>query len=232
MTVLPVKRLASAIIDFVYPRLCLTCRNSIPDEKTLICGKCWHGINRNSRHIVTSGARFIPGKKYFSFISWRFKYSDVMREAVRLFKFNDYHSLYRRFGEEMAETVRNIPELSRADALVPVPLHKARQRERGYNQSELLARTVSEFTGIPLHSSLLRIRNNRPQSLISGRKEKIENVRGIFEVRSPEEVNGKRIILVDDVVTTGATVNECSRVLAGAGAEQVMILSAALAGGI
>ena len=112
------------------------------------------------------------------------------------------------------------------DALVPVPLHRSRLRMRGANQAEILSRQVGERTGLPVMDVLVRTRPTRPQTRLDA-KGRRENVEGAFALRSP--VKGLRLLLVDDVRTTGATARACARVLSAGGAKNVGILTAAIA---
>ena len=116
-----------------------------------------------------------------------------------------------------------------ADVLMPVALHKRRQRERGYNQSELLAREVGKLTGVPMETrTLLRTRNTPPQVSLRSDEERRHNMEGAF--RCVSEMVGKRVLLVDDVVTTGSTMSACARVLKEAGARSVWGLTLARQG--
>jgi ComF family protein len=113
------------------------------------------------------------------------------------------------------------------DLILPVPLHPGRLRQRGFNQSLLLARYFGRKHSIPLDfTALQRSRPTPPQTQLSG-SQRQTNVRGAFQVRRPEGVSEKRILLIDDVFTTGATVRECAKVLLGAGAKQVDVLTLA-----
>jgi ComF family protein len=115
------------------------------------------------------------------------------------------------------------------DMLAPVPLHKKRLRQRGFNQALLLAAAIGQRFGIPLScDNLVRVRYTRPQVELSA-GERAANVAGAFALRRPAEAAGKSILLIDDVFTTGATLNECSRVLKEAGAASVTALTLARA---
>jgi len=225
--------LSAGVLNFVFPPVCLLCGTKHADTEKFLCTSCYRGLERNTGHALTSGDRLLKTKKYFSFIAWRFAYNDEVRNAVHHFKFNNYPSLYKLLGRELAETAQNRREIisddMSADALVPVPLSRARYRERGYNQSYLLSRKVSEITGIPIVHAVDRIKYNKPQSKIADKKERFNNIRGVFAVNPDVEIKGKRLVLVDDIVTSGATVNECSKVLVKAGAREVMILAAVYA---
>ena len=103
-----------------------------------------------------------------------------------------------------------------------MPLHKSRYRERGFNQSEIVAEEVSKITDLSvLKNALKRKKNTKDQTNLSPQQRE-ENVKGAFVVTQPEMINGKKIILVDDVITTGATLNECARMLKQAGAEKIL----------
>lgn len=227
----PVKRITNAFLNFIFPGVCFHCGIQVSEQEVLICDTCWKMIPRNTHHTISSGDKALTRKKYFSFVAWRFGYNDDVRELIHFFKFNNYSFLHERLGFEMSHTLLNVKELSTADALVPVPLHRTRMRERGYNQSLLLANTLSENTGIPVINALVRIKNNPPQYLIKDKAEKERNVMGVFAVKNKEDIKNKRIILVDDIFTTGATSNECGKVLKQAGAKEVMVLTTAYAGG-
>jgi competence protein ComFC len=138
--------------------------------------------------------------------------------------------LYLRapLGRWLAETLDddrlNEPK---CDALIPVPLHRRRLRQREFNQAEELSRVVTRLRGVPTWTHVLRrVRYTTTQTQLS-REERMENLRGAFEVRHTEEVKGRDLVLVDDVFTTGSTVEECSRVLRRAGAASVRVITVA-----
>lgn len=119
------------------------------------------------------------------------------------------------------------PRLSEGmDALVPVPLHPLRERERGYNQARLLAERLARYADLPLAEPLRRIRRTETQTHFT-RRQRMRNLRGAFEMRHNADVKGMRLVLVDDVLTTGSTLEECARVLKAAGAASVRALTAA-----
>ena len=222
-------RVSNAIIEYIYPDVCFVCNNYAEMSAVLICDKCWEKLLRNSFYTVTAGEKYISGKRYFSFLAWRFSYNDNVRRLIHYFKFDNYLFLADRIGEEMADTANHIPRLQLANRIVPVPLHPARKRERGFDQSMLLAEVVARITEIPLEESLERIKYSPPQASIKESREKEKNVRGIIKEKHKNSLKGKRVILIDDLFTTGATANECSKILKKAGALDVMVLTAAYA---
>jgi competence protein ComFC len=115
------------------------------------------------------------------------------------------------------------------DVMVPVPLHIRRLRERGFNQALLLVKELSKRAGIPYQERVLRKIKDTPVQITLKKRERSKNLKGAFQVQDQEAIKGKTVVLVDDVYTTGATVNECSRALLAAGAKQVAVLTVARA---
>jgi ComF family protein len=150
-------------------------------------------------------------------------YEGVLKEAISRFKFYGL----RRLSRPLGGLLPNLP-IPEADAIVPVPLTAKGLRQRGFNQSLLIARVVSKKTGIPLNiDTLFKIKETPPQVGLSA-SERHKNLAGAFEVKG--DLKGKRILLVDDVVTTGATAAACSKALLKAGAQEINVLTIARAG--
>jgi ComF family protein len=154
-------------------------------------------------------------------------YEGPLQEAIHQWKYEDKEYLSVLFAEWMAEGFYRYWRSTVFDLLIPVPLHKERLRERGFNQALLLVKELSHRTGIPYRRRILRKKSPAvPQVKLSG-AEREKGVRGTFEMIGKEKVVGRSILLVDDVYTTGATVNECSKVLLAGGAERVDVLTLA-----
>ena len=142
-------------------------------------------------------------------------------------KFQGKTALARPLGDLMAEVGATMLPVDAVDCLVPVPLHPSREAERGFNQSALLANRVSRRWGVPVEARALRRRRvTLPQTDLDASSRRA-NVRGAFAVSRPGAVDGRHVLLVDDVFTTGATVSECARVLLDAGATAVGVLTVA-----
>jgi ComF family protein len=141
-----------------------------------------------------------------------------------MFKYHSKVALADALGELMGTAFQNSPDF---DVLLPVPLHSSRLREREFNQSLLLADRLHRRLGVPLsYGNLVRLRDTQPQTELS-RAARLKNLRRAFAVLHPEEVDGKRLLLVDDVFTTGTTVNECAKALRKAGAADVFVCTLA-----
>jgi len=153
-----------------------------------------------------------------------YAYQTPLKEAIVLFKYKGKVSLASPLAERLLEGLGTLPPL---DLILPVPLHPHRLREREYNQSLLLAHRVSRHFNIPLsYTNLIRIRHTAPQVSLK-RRERLKNLRRSFAVQSPSEIAGRTILLIDDVLTTGTTVNECAKALRKAGSGPVYVAALA-----
>ncbi len=199
-------------VCFISPPHCLYC--GIPmysagrhEASRQLCGNCRDG-------------RWLSGTRAAGL------HLTTLRRAVLRYKFQGRTRLAPLFGRLLADVVadeaaRGELPLEACAALVPVPLHPNRRRWRGFNQAELLCESLSERTGIPVWSDvILRVRDTVPQVNISG-SERLTNVRGAFEAPSRSKLNAAAVILLDDVMTTGATMEECARVLRKSGVAAV-----------
>ena len=151
----------------------------------------------------------------------------TLSEAITLLKYEEISQLGIWFGERLAALASPLSEQWRPDVVVPVPLHRERRRERGYNQAELLARQVAKRLRLTIRTDLLIRTKPRPPQLLLSRSERWKCVRGAYETRGGRRVDKMRVLLIDDVTTTGATLDACARALKKAGAESVMGLTVA-----
>lgn len=156
-------------------------------------------------------------------------YTDQMVRAIGLLKYERLIPLGRWFAQRLHEVIRESAALREVDVIVPVPLHRGRLRERGYNQAELIAKPLARVLRVPIGSYLLVRTKPRPPRLLLSRRERWLTVRGAYEIRKGTRVDNMRILLIDDVFTTGATLDACSRALKHAGAKSVFGLTVARA---
>lgn len=151
-------------------------------------------------------------------------YQGKLEEAILRFKFQDHPNLSVSLGRLLTEKFKK--NGIQVDVVTWVPIHRRKLRLRGYNQAELLAKAFSSNLGLPCADLLSKKRETKPQSRLS-REERLKNVLGVFEPKASDGLLGKRILLIDDVITTGATASECARVLKEMGAEKVFVLTLA-----
>jgi ComF family protein len=156
-------------------------------------------------------------------------YTDAMAGAIILLKYQQVMPLAKWFASNVRKTFDANNEMCRADVVVPVPAHALRLRERGYNQAELIAKPLARSLGLPCRSYLLVRTHPRPDKLRLTLRERWRTVRGAYTIRQGLRVDNLRVLLVDDVLTTGATLDACSRALRKAGAAKVVALTVARA---
>ena len=156
-------------------------------------------------------------------------YEGVLKEAIHRFKYGGVFPLAKAFGDLLQPILKALCQDYPADVMIPVPLHIRRLRERGFNQVLILVKELNKRFGIPYGERVLRKVKDTPVQSALKKKERRKNLRGAFEVQDQAAIEGKAVVLVDDVYTTGATVNECSRALLKAGAARVAVLTVARA---
>ncbi len=153
-----------------------------------------------------------------------YAYEPPLQQAIHLFKYRGKVVLAKALGTLLRQAWPHLPGI---DLLLPVPLHPSRLRDREYNQSLLLADELNRDLRLPLvYDNLVRLRATPPQTELS-RSERLANLRRCFSVLRPGEIDGKRVLLIDDVMTTGTTVNECAKALRKAGAAEVFVVTLA-----
>ncbi len=232
------KGLAGAVLDFVYPPYCCLCGSRLQEGERVVCEDCWEKVKPlQGPFCPKCGYPIKPdveGCLMCQQRGWSFhrvgvlsNFQSPVQQLVHLLKYKGKRSVGTRLGAMLSQVLQDRPQWQGADLIIPVPLHKSRLRERGYNQSLLVAKALSEKLQKPLRPELLmRKRNTRSQTKLDV-AQRVENVSGAFQVNHPEEIWGRRIILVDDVITTGATADACSRSLLDAGAKEVLVAAVA-----
>lgn len=223
-------------LDWIFPRRCLHCREFLKSGGDLCpaCAAAWPSLESPycsvcARPFVSSeGSSRVCGDclrepKVCARVIAAGVYRGVLHDLIVRFKYRGQERYSGFFGAKMAEVLVAVPDSS-YDVIVPAPLHPARLRERGYNQSHLLAREVGKALRLPvIPRALKKVRKTPPQADLPA-EERRKNLRGAFEVREAAAVKGKRVLIVDDVYTTGATVETISGLLLRNGAERVEAL--------
>lgn len=234
--------LFSRFLDIIFPPQCLSCEEMVGTHGTL-CQPCWQQISFISPpYCHACGLPFeysigegtlcgdcLHSLPPFTHARSALTYDEHSRGLILKLKYADQTHLASIYGPWLARCGKEL--LEQADLIVPVPLHYWRFITRRYNQSALLATSLHKQTGLPvIPDALLRKRPTKPQAGLT-RKQRQDNVRGAFEVhkRWKDSIKGKHIVLVDDVMTTSATVNGCTKALLNAGAADVYVLTLARA---
>lgn len=230
-----VKQFFNVLLDVIIPPLCHICHSFIPNADQLhICPAC-----RENLPLVVSPLCTICGIPFtgtgndhrcgacqsnppqYDIARAHFLYEGPLRELIHSFKYNRMMHLRRPLAllalAGADDFMKHSPHF-----IVPVPLHRSRLRQRGFNQAVLIGKTLSQQLSLPMQpDALVRTRQTQPQIDLSAAERRL-NVKGAFSVREPDLIAGKRVLLLDDVMTTGSTMNECARELKNAGAELVI----------
>ena len=216
------------LLDLVFPNHCLNCQ----EEGKLICENCLQKLPIFNTIICPVCSRRLPGnepgqwrcklhgaKTKLKFVAYSTLYDyRLAKKLIGTLKYHSVQELAELAGKFMIENLKQF-ELSNF-LLIPVPLHKVKWRERNFNQAELLAKHISQETGLDYANMLTKIKNTQSQTELNF-KDRQNNIKGVFRCQNPEIIKNKNILLVDDVITTGATLQECALVLKQNGAKTV-----------
>ncbi|MFQ5797297.1 MAG: ComF family protein [Bacteroidota bacterium] len=229
------KNLLLPVVDFIYPPTCISCEQRLSDTQCHACTSCWDSLERVSStdHLpLMQQGRFDEEKAVARFLScFYFEEEGPIQRIIHGLKYGNRRSLGIELGKIVGECVKANPDFRSAAMVIAVPLHRIKFRERGYNQCHFISKGVAEVTGQVVRSDILvRTRNTASQTKLS-LEEREANVGDAFVVarRREDEVRGARIILIDDVITTGATLTACAKALRDAGAAEVLAATVALA---
>jgi len=230
------KRVLTAVLDLVYPVSCAACGAAVLDSRGLplcgectvkadfagdmMCPRCGAGVMREPEDVVKCPKCYNLSLNFRRAVSLG-PYEKPLGEVVKALKFRGQRQYARPLAERLAAVLRRQDFTQHIDIIVPVPIHWRRRFRRGFNQSELITGHLGKLLNIPVDGrSLRRIRYTEPQTKLSA-EERLKNLKGAFKVRRPEAVEGKQILLLDDVMTTGGTMTECARELRRAGAKVI-----------
>ncbi|WP_242835586.1 ComF family protein [Ruminiclostridium josui] len=186
-----------------------------------ICEKCVGEIDYYKNSILSLNLP-VEIQNYCDGILCVGRYSDSLKEALRRFKFSNKPSYYRAFGKLLALKIESTGQKANFDMIVPVPLYKSRHKQRGYNQAELMAEQISKTLKVPCEKNLLiKTSPTKSQSALK-RTDRLLNLEDAFMVVSDGVAANKNILLIDDIVTTGSTLNQCCKALKQAGAKRII----------
>ena len=206
------RKLLEYLKHFLFPPKCILCGKVLENDETDLCCQC-----------RMTAPEHPQGNLKLQFIDstaavWY--YRGTVRKSLHRFKFRRARHLAEPYGRMLAMKVMSC-DMAQAELVTWVPISSLRKLFRGYDQDELLAKVVARELGLPCLPLLKKVRHNRAQSRIVGFAQRRANVMGVYQIRNLEEISGARILLVDDILTTGATVGECARMLLTAGAKEI-----------
>jgi len=211
----------SKVLDLLFPPKCVFCGRVLDDADESWCDKCTESLPYTDNLGIQNG-------EFFDFCTSPLYYTGVVRRSVLNYKFRDASHYADVYGIFLADCIRDCPEV-KYEIVTWVPLSTRRERKRGYDQAKLLAEATAlrlNDTAVPI---LRKPHDVQAQSELGDKAEREANIKNAYEIIKPEIVNGKSILLIDDVVTTGSTLEECTKVLLAAGAKKVICTTLARA---
>ena len=234
------KSAVSAALDFIFPPRCMVCLDIIPaGQPKWICAECDGllefitepvcvrcGAHTESERGLCAGCAGNPEHINLESNRALFVYDDITKRLIYNFKYLNHPEIAEGLSEIMPGPV--FRDYLRADMLTYVPLHRRRLYKRGFNQTEAFAKAVAGKTGVPLHNLLTRKRDTKPQSSLHYHS-RLENLTNAFEINKKTDIRNKSVIIIDDIYTTGATMEACAETLKKGGAARVKGFSVAVA---
>jgi ComF family protein len=226
-----VSHLTRSLLHLFFPHCCVGCGNDVLDHEQLLCLSCISHLPVTNFHVYTGN----PVENIFrgrlplvSATSYCYFTKDsLLQHLLHQFKYKDHQEIGHWFGRRMGESFMAASRFTWPDALVPVPLFAARERRRGYNQASILCDGIAAVTGLPVWKDIVYRTALTQTQTRKNRIERWQNIEGRFALRNPAAIRGRHLLLVDDVVTTGATLEACGQVLLAAGNVQLSIATLA-----
>ncbi len=223
-----------SIIGLFYPSVCAACGTPLFQFEHVVCTRCRNllpktGYERNEDNPL---ARLFYGTVRLKAVTACFFFSKEgkVQHLIHELKYKGNSEAGVFLGQELGKSIKEAPLFQGVDCLIPVPLHPKRERQRGYNQSLMIAQGLSEVTGIPVGDRFLVRSVNTATQTHKTKEERWQNVKDIFEVRFADQLEGKYVLLIDDVLTTGATLEACAMKLAEVPGIVISCATAACAG--
>lgn len=227
------------IINLIYPQMCAFCGKL---DESYLCENCRKEVEKLEKLHIN---KYNLKNTYYNEHIYLFKYEDYIRTKILSYKFRDKSYYYKTFVKILLNNKKMCDILKTYDIIIPVPIHNKRKKERGYNQTELIAKEIarelkkivisnnklneSSKINIQYLNALIKNKNTNPQSTLS-KKQRIENAKNVYELRNTNKIEmlkNKNILIFDDIYTTGSTANECARVLTKEKPNKIGILTIA-----
>ncbi|MDP4224467.1 MAG: ComF family protein [Bacteroidota bacterium] len=219
------------LISLLFPRLCYGCGNHLMRNEKLICTECFVLIPRTNFHLKPDNpvAQLFWGRcriEKAAAFSYYTKDSRI-RRLIHQLKYKGIKEIGPEFGRIYARTLKDSEFLEGIDLIIPVPLHPSKKRKRGFNQSDLISEGISSVSGIPVNTKVMERRKVTGTQTRKSRYDRWTNVEDIFRITDMSLIEGKHILLVDDVITTGSTVEACTNEILKANEAKVSVIALA-----
>ncbi|HRP90442.1 MAG TPA: ComF family protein [Edaphocola sp.] len=207
----------NSFFNLIFPKYCATCKKEIGNSEEILCLSCLYNLpytemiatkeNSITTHLLTR----LKTENAFALLY--FVEGGMVRELLHQLKYNNQPEIGIFLGKLMAKKINDIPWIKEIDCILPIPLHPRKKSQRGYNQSEMIARGLGLTLDKPVYNNnLIRVKNTDSQTN-KNRDQRRENVLNAFEVKNKENLSGKHLLLIDDVFTTGATMTACGQAI-------------------
>ncbi len=226
-------RIGDDFVSLLFPRLCQACGQPLVRNEEIICTNCLLEIPKTDYHMVRDNnlERNFYGRVYIEkAASWSFyRNGSKIQKLIYRLKYGGVEPVGPCLGRLYGHTLKESGFCKDTDLIIPVPLHKSKERRRGFNQSALIAGGLSSVLGIPVNNDILRRVKSSDTQTRKHRYERWENVENIFSTAHEEGIEGKHILLVDDVITTGSTIEACASELLKTEGVRVSVIAIASA---
>lgn len=224
----------NSLFRLLFPHRCVVCNNLLTDDEKVLCQSCNLHLPRTDLHLQKDNEveKLLWGKIDIERATSYFYYTkgSGYRQVLHQLKYEGRKDIAQAMGFMVGQELANDGFFQSIDLIIPIPLHRRKQRSRGYNQSQEIGKGISRATGIRMETTcVVRLRNTTSQTNKST-YERWENVSGIFVLRHPERLENQHILLLDDVMTTGATITACADALKSVPGIRISVLTLALAG--
>lgn len=202
-------KIQEKILNLIYPQTCGICGKVYPES---LCNKCEINLKKQlDINIINEGEEIED--KYFDELMYIFKYEGQIRKIILDYKFNDKSYMYLMLTNFILKNKKIFEKIKKYDKIIPVPVSKKRLKIRGYNQSYLIAKEIANQTNLELlNNCLIKTKDIIEQSKLN-KEERKQNIQGVYDLQNKKLIKDKKILLIDDIYTTGSTVNECSKIL-------------------
>jgi ComF family protein len=220
------------IFDFFLPRFCFSCNRKLLSYEEVVCPECLSKIKLAdlARLQQEFNRKFLEKKIISGFTSlYVFEKDKELQHIIHPLKYNQRFLIGKFLGKKLGNSIMSTLNEWLIDFIVPVPLHQLKKAERGYNQSFYIAKGISEITGLPINDKVIKRKRFTQSQTTMNMKERQANISNAFKINNKNKLLGKNFLIVDDVITTGATTSECGKVLLKTGANKIYAASVAIA---
>ena len=195
-------------INLIYPQVCSICGKL--NTKSL-CNRCKNKLEKEFEYDIDDYSQNL--EKNFIEHHYFFKYKNLIRSQLLSYKFKEKPFIYKTISSFLENKQKNFEKLKKYDIIIVVPISRKRQKERGYNQSELIAKEIAKMIPLKIEKNILyKVKNTAPQSSLN-KQQREENVKQVYKAKNIQKIKNKKILIFDDIYTTGNTVNECAKKL-------------------